>query len=411
MSVWTPVWRVKINAVEFQNVTLANLTITSGRTDIYSQPVAGYCNVSLINLDESAITAEINQGITIEVQNSAGTYVPIFGGSITDIIVEVSSSGTNGISQTINLTALGALSRLPKALTEGVLSKDLDGVQIKTILSQILFDNWNAVPAALQWNTYDPATIWTNAENNGLGEIDNGNYELQARTADITDIYSLVASLATSGLGYLSEDSAGRINYNESTHRSVYLSTNGYLDVTATDALAYGLRTSTRAGDVRNSIAIKWRAGTAEAEDLASIATYGKLAQSIQTTLHNSADATSQAEFYLTLRANPRAMFDSITFALGNPNITDGDRDTLLGVFMGLPLNIMDLPNNMNDGEFQGFVEGWTFNASVNNLSLTLNLSPIAFSLQAFTWDDVPISEQWNTLSPTLDWLNATVVA
>ena len=411
MSIWTPVWRVKINAVEFQNVILADLTITSGRTDIYSQPVAGYCNVSLINLDESAITAEINQGITIEVQNSAGTYVPIFGGSITDIIVEVSSSGTNGIAQTINLTALGALSRLPKALTEGVLSKDLDGVQIKEILSQILFDNWNAVPAALQWNTYDPTTIWTNAENNGLGEIDNGNYELQARTADITDIYSLVASLATSGLGYLSEDSAGRINYNESTHRSVYLSTNGYLDVTAMDALAYGLRTSTRAGDVRNDIAIKWRAGTAEALDLESIATYGKLAQSIQTTLHNEADAESQADFYLTLRANPRAMFDSITFALGNPNISDSDRDTLLAVFMGLPLNITDLPNNMNDGEFQGFVEGWTFNASVNNLSLTLNLSPIAFSLQAFTWDDVPISEQWSTLSPTLDWLNATVVA
>lgn len=411
MSIWTPVWRVKINAVEFQNVILADLTITSGRTDIYSQPVAGYCNVSLINLDGSAITAEINQGITIEVQNSVGIYVPIFGGSITDIIVEVSSSGTNGISQTVNLTALGALSRLPKALTEGVLSKDLDGVQIETILTQILFDNWNDVPAAVQWNTYDPTTIWTNAENNGLGQIDAGNYELQARTSDITDIYSLVASLATSGLGYLYEDSAGRINYAESTHRSVYLSTNGYLDVTATDALAYGLRTSTRAGDVRNSIAIKWRAGTAEAEDLASIATYGKLAQSIQTTLHNEADAESQAAFYLELRANPRAMFDSITFALGNPNITDGDRDTLLAVFMGLPLNIMDLPNNMNDGEFQGFVEGWTFNASVNDLSLTMNLSPIAFSLQAFTWDDVPISEQWNTLSSTLDWLNATAVA
>jgi hypothetical protein len=411
MSIWTPVWRVKINSVQYQNVILADLTITSGRTDIYSQPVAGYCNVSLINLDGSAITAEINQGITIEVQNSTGTYVPIFGGSITDIIVEVSSSGTNGIAQTVNLTALGALSRLPKALTEGVLSKDLDGIQIKTILSQILFDNWNAVPAALQWNTYDPAIDWLNAENNGLGEIDNGNYELQARTADITDIYSLVAALATSGLGYLSEDSAGRINYNESTHRSVYLQANGYLDVTATDALAYGLRTSTRAGDVRNSIAIEWRAGTAEAEDLLSIATYGKLGQSIQTTLHNSADAESQADFYLTLRANPRAMFDSITFALGNPNITDGDRDTLLAVFMGLPLNIVDLPNNMNDGEFQGFVEGWTFNASVSNLSLTLNLSPIAFSLQAFTWDDVPISEQWSTLSNTLDWLNATTVA
>jgi hypothetical protein len=189
------------------------------------------------------------------------------------------------------------------------------------------------------------------------------------------------------------------------------LATYGYLDVTATDALAYGLRTSTRAGDVRNSIAIKWRAGTAEDFDADSIATYGKLAQSITTTLHNGADATSQAAFYLELRAYPRAMFDSITFALGNPNITDGDRDTLLTVFMGLPLNITNLPNNMNDGEFQGFVEGWTFNASVNNLSLTLNLSPIAFSLEAFRWSNVPISEQWSTVNPTLDWLNATVVA
>jgi len=411
MTIWTPVWRVKINGVQFQNVTLADLTITSGRTDIYSQPVAGYCNISLINLDESAITAAINDGITIEVQNSAAVYVPIFGGSITDIIVEVSSSGTNGIAQTVNLTALGALSRLPKALTEGVLAKDFDGIQIETILTQILFDNWNAVPAATQWTTYDPTIDWNNAENNGLGEIDAGNYELQARTSDITDIYSLVASLATSGLGYLYEDSAGRIGYADSTHRSVYLSTNGYLDVTATDALAYGLRTSTRSGDVRNSIAIKWRAGTAEASDAASIAIYGKLAQSIQTTLHNSADADSQAAFYLDLRAYPLAMFDSITFALGNPNITDGDRDTLLAVFMGLPLNIGDLPNNMNDGEFQGFVEGWTFNASVSNLSLTLNLSPIAFSLQAFRWNNVPISEQWDTLSNTLDWLNATVVA
>ena len=411
MTIWTPVWRVKINGVQFQNVTLANLTITSGRTDIYSQPVAGYCNISLINLNESAITAAINDGITIEVQNSAAVYVPIFGGSITDIIVEVSSSGANGIAQTVNLTALGALSRLPKALTEGVLAKDLDGIQIETILTQILFDNWNAVPAATQWTTYNPTTDWNNAENNGLGEIDAGNYELQARTSDITDIYSLVASLATSGLGYLYEDSAGRIGYASSTHRSVYLSANGYLDVTATDALAYGLRTSTRAGDVRNSIAIQWRAGTAEDSDAVSIATYGKLAQSIQTTLHNGADATSQAAFYLTLRANPRAMFDSITFALGNPNITDGDRDTLLAVFMGLPLNIVNLPNNMNDGEFQGFVEGWTFTASINDLALTLNLSPIAFSLQAFTWNDVPISEQWSTISPTLDWLNATVVA
>jgi hypothetical protein len=39
-------------------------------------------------------------------------------------------------------------------------------------------------------------------------------------------------------------------------------------------------------------------------------------------------------------------------------------------------------------------------------------VSPIAFSLQAMRWNDVPIvTEQWNTINPTLDWINATIVA
>jgi hypothetical protein len=78
---------------------------------------------------------------------------------------------------------------------------------------------------------------------------------------------------------------------------------------------------------------------------------------------------------------------------------------------MGLPLNIQNLPGNMTNGEFQGFVEGWTWTANLNSLSLTLNLSPVSFSLQAFGWDDVPVTETWQTLSPTLTWLDATIVA
>jgi hypothetical protein len=96
---------------------------------------------------------------------------------------------------------------------------------------------------------------------------------------------------------------------------------------------------------------------------------------------------------------------------MGNPEIDDTDRDALLSVFMGMPLNIENLPNNMVDGRFQGFVEGWTWTAGLNNLSLTINLSPLAFSLQAYRWELVGVSETWNTISPTLDWLEATIVA
>jgi hypothetical protein len=78
---------------------------------------------------------------------------------------------------------------------------------------------------------------------------------------------------------------------------------------------------------------------------------------------------------------------------------------------MGMPLNIVNLPANMGNGEFQGFVEGWTWTASLNSLTLTLNVSPIAYSLQAMRWNDVPAIETWNTILPDLTWLNATIVA
>jgi hypothetical protein len=111
------------------------------------------------------------------------------------------------------------------------------------------------------------------------------------------------------------------------------------------------------------------------------------------------------------LRAQPEPIFSAITFDLTNPEIDDGDRDDLLNVFMGEAIALTNLPLNMNSGTFQGFVEGWSFNASYNQLSVTLLLSPLAYSLQAMRWNDVPITEKWNTVSPTLTWESATIVA
>jgi hypothetical protein len=411
MTLWTPTWSVEIDGVEYKDVTLANLTIASGRSDIYTQAIAGYCNLTLIDLNDAPITAEINSSVTVYINNSSGTPLAIFGGSITDLIVGVQSGGSIGVTQTISIVALGALSRLPKVLTEGVLAKDLDGVQIEEILSQALFARWNGVPAALAWNAVDPTTTWNQAFNTGLGEIDAGNYELAARSSDVTDIYSLVSSLATSGLGYLYENSAGQISYADSTHRTQYLSANGYVNLSANDAFASGLQTAVRAGDVRNYITLTYKnAAQVTKSDSESIALYGTLAQNITTSLENAADANSQAEFYLELRALPQANFNQISFPLGSPEIDDSDRDNLLSVFMGMPVNIADLPLNMGLS-FQGFVEGWQFQAGINSLTLSLYVTPVAYSLQAFTWNDVPVVETWNTIEPTLEWLNATVVA
>jgi hypothetical protein len=396
---------------DYTNLTLSNLTITSGRQDIYSQPYAGYCNVEIINLDQSPIEIDINDQITIKVKDSTGTFVNLFGGFVTDIDVEVTQAGSNGISESIKVVALGALAKLPKTLTEGVLSKDFDGDQIYEILSQALFNTWNEVPSATTWATYNATTTWANAENSGLGDIDQpGDYELAARSSSTTDIYSLVSALAISGLGYLYEDAQGRIGYADSTRRNTYLSANGYVDLTGNHALARGIRTSKRSGDVRNNVTITYKNGQQQS-DAESIAIYGQQAYNIQTSLENTADALSQAEFYLTLRAFPQAQFKSITFPLTSSEIDDTDRDALLEVFMGMPVNITELPSNIADGAFQGFVEGWTFSAGYNALYLTLTVSPTAYSLQAMRWNGVPVTEAWNTINPGLEWIDATIVA
>ena len=140
MSQWTPEWSIQINGTtEYANLTIANMTITSGRTDIYSQAIAGYASLQILNLNLATIAFDINDSILVRVKDSAGAYVNLFGGFINSITNRVTSSGTGGVNEAIEITALGALSKLPKTLTEGVLDKDFDGDQIYTILSEILF--------------------------------------------------------------------------------------------------------------------------------------------------------------------------------------------------------------------------------------------------------------------------------
>jgi hypothetical protein len=414
MTAWNPIYQIKVNGSTVTSATLSGLTITSGRTDIYSQPIAGYCNLTLIETSEASVPFEVNDAVTIEVQNSSATYVNLFGGFITDLGITVQYSGSTATSQQIKIVAVGALARLNRAIYTGNFAHQFDGDRIEELLSTVLFDQWNEVPAAETWNGYDPLVQWQDAENSGLGEIDTpGDYELHSENNLNDTVYNLASRFATSGLGYLYEDNQGRIGYADSTHRSQYLAINGYVDLDGNHSIGPGLSIIKRAGDVRNSITIGYGTSNSEVtdEDLASISEYGRLASTISTTLRNSGDATAQAAFYLLIRAYPQFALRQISFPIASSEIDNSDRDNLLGVFMGQPLNIINLPANMVNGEFQGFVEGWTWTASLNQLNLTLNVSPLAFSLQAMRWNSVPATESWNTLNPALYWLDATIVA
>jgi hypothetical protein len=411
MTAWTPTYKILVDGYEVTDVTVANLTITSGRTDINQQPIAGYCQLQLINFNNSSYDFTVGTSLTVEVTNSVATYVPIFGGLISDFTIAVNRAGDLGYTTIATITALGALSKLPKIIDNGILSQDFDGDQIYTLLSGYLLGQWNEVPAAQTWATYDPTETWANAVNIGLGEIDQpGDYQLIARSSSPTDLYTLCTDIANSAFGVLYEDANGNIGYADQTHRQDYLAANGYTTLDANHANGLGLAATTRAGDLRNYFNIIYDNNGNQsyvAQDLTSQSLYGVYGESYTSRIKSTSDAEALADRYIELRANPYPKFQSITFTLGNPEIDDADRDALINIFLGQPVWIQNLPPNITGGSFQGYIEGWTFRASLNNLSLTFNASPINFSQVAVKWEQVNAAETWNTLNNSLTWLDA----
>jgi hypothetical protein len=415
MTVWTPEWKLTVAGTEYTNLTISDITHQAGRTDIYTQPSPSYLQCTIVALNGQTFDFDINDSLSLQVKNSSGSFVNLFGGDITDITVEVGATGSiaNVIQYTI--LAMGSLVKLAKEIYNGTIAQDEDGNQIYDLLSSVLLGSWNDVPAASTWAGYSATETWATALNLGLGEIDQpGLYTMENRDASPDTIYNIVSLIANSALGYIYEDSEGNIGYADADHRQTYLAANGYVDLSGNHAFGSGLRTTTKAADIRNDIFINYGnnfGSQKTATSASSISLYGYKSESIQSVIHSAVDAQEVADRYINLRAFPQAIFDSITFPITNSEIDNSDRDNLLSVFMGMPISIQDLPIQIVDGAFEGYVEGWRWSTRFNELFLTINLSPTSFSQVAARWNTVSAAEAWNTLSPTLTWEYATIVA
>ena len=415
MTVWTPDWKLTVAGVDYTDIAISDIAHQAGRDDIYAQPNPSYLQVQLVALSGQILPFDINDSLSLQVKDSAGSYVGLFGGDITDITVEVERAGNVATVVSYTLLAMGSLVKLAKEIYNGTLSQDEDGDQIYALLSSVLLGSWSEVPAGSTWATYSATETWLQAVNLGLGDIDQpGLYEMENRGASPDTVYNIASAIANSAFGYLYEENNGDIGYADADHRQTYLAANGYIDLDANHALGAGLATTTRSADIRNDIYLNYgnNFGSQEvASSATSIATYGYKAETINSLIHDATNAQEVADRYIAQRAFPLPRFDSITFPITNSEIDDADRDDLLAVFMGMPVNIQNLPTQISNGEFEGYVEGWRWSTRFNELFLTLNVSPVAFSQVAMRWNSVPIGEAWNTLSPTLTWEYATIVA
>jgi len=407
---WLPEWRVTVGDDVYTTVT--SVSFASGRLDIDRQPTAGYCQVEIINTDGSPFTINVTESILLELKNSSGTYVTVFGGEVSDFNIGVRSPEETGFITTGKILGIGSLAKLTKTVYNTALVESLDGAQIAAILGAALNLTWAEVTPTDTWDTYPATQTWTDAESY-IGTIDSGFYTMIAVAASATaKSQTLADQIAASALGQVYEEKDGDVSYDDADHRSQYLAANGFTNLDGSYASPSSIQSTTQTARIRNSLIYRYSTGygsTYSTSDTDSIASYGLFERSFDSNIKNLSDITLIGSRELALRKTPRASLGAITFRLDNPDMPDAMRNSLIGVFFGQPVLVTNLPSNLLDGQFDGFVENVALRATPSFTEITLYISATDFSLSTTQWETVlPASLIWTGVNATLTWTNAT---
>jgi hypothetical protein len=407
---WLPEWRITVGDDVYTTVT--SVSFASGRLDIDRQPTAGYCRVEIINTTNAPFTINVTEPIILELKNGSGTYVTVFGGEVSDFNIGVRSPEESGFITTGTILGIGSLARLTKTIFNTALAEGLDGAQISEILGAALNLSWAEVTPTVTWDTYSPTQTWETAESY-IGTIDSGFYTMIALAASASaKSQTLADQISASALGAVFEEKDGDVSYSDADHRSQYLAANGFTNIDGSYATPTSIQSTTQTARIRNSLIYRYSTAygsTYSTSDTDSIASYGLFERSFDSNIKNLSDITNIASRELALRKNPRGSLGAITFRLDNPDIPTAMLDSLIGVFFGQPMLISNLPSNLLDGQFDGFVENVALRATPSFTEMTLFISATDFSLSTTQWETVlPASLDWDGVNAILTWTNAT---
>jgi hypothetical protein len=407
---WLPEWRVTVGDDVYTTVTA--VSFSAGRVDIDKQCTAGYCQVDIINTDGSPFTIDVTDALTLELKDSAGNYVTMYGGEVSDFTIGVRSPEESGFITYGRILGVGFLAKLTKSVYNTALAEGLDGAQIAAIVDNVLNLTWDEVTPTLTWDTYPATVTWEDAESY-IGTIDPGFYTMINLAASATArSNTLTDQIANSALGQMHEEKNGLVSYDDADHRSTYLAANGFTNINGSYSSPSTIRSITTTNRIRNSLIYKYGTGyasTYSTSDTDSIATYGLYERSFESNIKGLSDITAIGSRELNLRKNPRGSLEAITFRLDNPDLPSADLDRLINIFFGQPVLITNLPSNLLGGQFDGFVENIAVRATPSSVDFTLFVSATDFSLSTTQWETVlPASLIWTGVNATLTWTNAT---
>lgn len=410
MTTYTPTPVVTFDGGQvFTDQTIANISISMGRNDVIEQPQAGYARVELWADSNEPIAINLSDAVVVSINNAAGGTVDVFNGIISDIEITLDQFGDRGSIARYAITAIGPLAQLNRR-TAGAsgFSKEFDGTRMLNILTEAFLTSWSDVGATVTWQDLPNSVTWASYDATSEALVNAltstvdvpGQYELAVYSDGAANALDLAIDAAQSGRGVIYEGGDGHLHYDDYAARA----TNTPLTLVGSDLLIDGIKTAAQWSEIVNDVTVTYASGgTKYARDEQSIVLYGQLAGSRTTTLHNAADAQTQADAFLASRAYPRTYPEQFTVALHNPTVSNATRTALGSIYNGLPITTSALPAVFGT-TFNGYVEGWTWNITRYEAIVTMICSAQSETYTHKVWYQIPPTQTWTAYPSSTKW-------
>jgi len=362
---------------------ITSLSCTHGRSDINQQPSPSTFRASLQLTPGSAFPTSIVLGASVQwaIYDSTGTNSKrtIFTGTISDIQTSLQWSNGNGI-YFYDITAVDNLATLGNKTTASGFAKAYAGNRLISILAGF---------------GYDTSDI-----------THPGDYEIAVHgSGTVTNALELAQAASQSSMGVLyAQPQNGRLKYQTYLDRQ----SNTQIELTTSDVLSSDYTLTTSTNEVVNQVALTYGTGSSGTtyNDTTSQTTYGIRSGTRSTTLHNVADANSQAQTLLAGRRAPSYNLTSIT--INTAIISDSLRTQLAAVECGTRIAIGSLPTPELQS-FEGFIEGYTWTAARGQEIIQMNLSNADLLYPYTLWNELNGTDTWNTYAlSTTKWSDLT---
>jgi hypothetical protein len=401
---WKPSTTVTIEGVDFTGDTVGTVNIQRGRDDVYSDPVAGYATINLIDKDGTGFDIDLTTKVRVSVADSSAAPVRIFTGLVTDVERQLYDPGLAGDPAAIvTITAVGPLARMSRRqIFEGGRSPETDGDRILEAISAgvgIAWEEaqgtWSGQPSDLTWDDFDPFDSSLIAP--GLFDL----AALPPREGGYS-AYQAASFASFSGEGILYETGSGDVGWDNADSRS---SSVAYTVIEADWLTAQALRTSSSLSDIVNRLELVYDGGVVQTDDPDSVGLFGRYDRRIETDLANLSNANARAERFLDRHAFPLDNLDKVGIRIDG--LDDADADSLLAIDINSPVVLVDLPDTLRVNQLPGFVEGIQISLDPYRYTLTLSVSDAQLSIGAIRWTQVPPTLEWDDVNATLTWQDA----